>query len=91
MEWRTPIPAPAVPLGRFGKIPGEATLAPFVQGTFARTALAGDAAHPTALYPSAGVALMPFFDLVRVQVARGLRNGRWSFNLDVTRDFWGVL
>ena len=36
-------------------------------------------------------ALMPFFDLLRVQVARGLRRGRWTFNVDVSRDFWGVL
>jgi hypothetical protein len=34
---------------------------------------------------------MPLFDLVRVQVARGLRNGRWSVNVDVARDFWGLL
>jgi hypothetical protein len=91
VEWRTPIPFPSIPLGRFGKVPGEATLAPLVQGILARTARAGDADHPTALYPSAGVALMPFFDLVRVQVARGLRNGRWNLNVDVARDFWGVL
>ena len=91
IEWRTPIPAPAVPLGRFGRIPGEATLAPFVQGTFTRRALESDVAHPTGMYPSAGVALMPFFDLLRVQVARGLRNGRWTLNVDVARDFWGIL
>jgi hypothetical protein len=91
VEWRTPIAVPAVPLGRFGKVPGEATLAPFVQGTFVRTARADDAAHPDGIYPSAGVALMPFFELVRVQLARGLRNGRWSLNVDVSRDFWGVL
>ncbi|NUP70540.1 MAG: hypothetical protein HOQ16_04955 [Gemmatimonadaceae bacterium] len=91
VEWRTPIPVPAIPLGRFGKVPGEATLAPFVQGTLARTARADDAKHPTALYPSVGVALIPIFDLVRLQIARGLRTGRWSFNVDVSRDFWGVL
>lgn len=91
VEWRTPVPVPAVPLGRFGRIPGEATLSPFVQGTFARRALESDAAHPTGVYPSAGVALMPFFDMLRVQVARGLRNGRWTLNVDVARDFWGIL
>jgi hypothetical protein len=91
VEWRTPVPVPAIPLGRFGKVPGEATLAPFVQGTFARTARADDAAHPDAVYPSIGVALIPFFDLARLQLARGLRDGRWTFNFDVSRDFWGVL
>jgi hypothetical protein len=91
LEWRTPVPAPAISLGRFGKVPGEATLAPFVQGTFARSALAGDIAHPTGVYPSAGVAIQPFFDMLRFQLARGLRNGRWTFDVDVSRDFWGIL
>ena len=35
--------------------------------------------------------MIPFFDLLRVQLARGLRNGRWSFSVDVAREFWGVL
>jgi hypothetical protein len=47
--------------------------------------------HPSGVYPSAGVALQPFYDLLRIQVGRGLRHGRWSLNVDVTRDFWGVL
>jgi hypothetical protein len=85
------IPAPSLSLGRFGRIPGEATLAPFAQATYARRALSADVAHPEGIYPSAGVALQPFFDLMRFQVARGLRNGMWSFNVDVTRDFWGIL
>jgi hypothetical protein len=91
LEWRTPIPAPTIPLGRFGKVPGEATVAPFLQGTFARSALANDIAHPTGVYPSAGVAIQPFFDMLRLQFARGLRNGRWSFDVDLSRDFWGIL
>jgi hypothetical protein len=91
IEWRGQIPAPAISLGRFGRIPGQATLAPFVQGTFIRHALAADVAHPTGIYPSAGVAVQPFFDMLRFQLARGLRNGRWSLNVDVSRDFWGIL
>jgi hypothetical protein len=91
VEWRTPVPVPSVSLGRFGRVPGQATLAPFLHGTFARRALDTDTAHPSGIYPSAGVALMPFFDLFRLQVARGLRNGRWTFNVDVAREFWGVL
>ncbi|MFL5606099.1 MAG: hypothetical protein ACJ8AD_06605, partial [Gemmatimonadaceae bacterium] len=91
LEWRTPIPAPSISLGRFGKVPGEATLAPFVQATFARPALTTDLAHPTGVYPSAGIALQPFFELLRFQIARGLRNGRWTFDVDVSRDLWGIL
>jgi hypothetical protein len=29
--------------------------------------------------------------MLRIQFARGLRNGRWSFDVDVSRDFWGIL
>jgi hypothetical protein len=31
------------------------------------------------------------FDVLRFDVARGLRNGRWTFSVDVGRDFWSVL
>ena len=91
LEWRTPVPAPSLSLGRFGRIPGQATLAPFVQATYARRAAALDASHPEGIYPSAGVAVQSLFDLLRIQLARGLRNGRWSLNVDVGRDFWGIL
>jgi len=90
IEWRTAIPAPAISLGRFGRVPGRATLAPFVQGTFLSPA-AVDLTHPAGIYPSAGVAVQPFFDLVRLQLARGLRNGAWRFDVDVSREFWSVL
>ena len=91
VEWRTPIPAPSFSLGRFGRAPGQATLAPFVQATYARHAAETDVTHPIGVYPSVGIALQPFFDLVRLEVARGLRNGVWEFNVDLSRDFWGIL
>ncbi|HUQ46282.1 MAG TPA: hypothetical protein VM033_06510 [Gemmatimonadaceae bacterium] len=91
VEWRLPVPVPPIPLGRFGTVPGQATLAPFAHATFARRASDADAAHPTGIYPSLGVALIPFFDLLRLQLARGLRNGRWTVNVDVSREFWGAL
>ncbi|HEX6599698.1 MAG TPA: hypothetical protein VF034_10290, partial [Gemmatimonadaceae bacterium] len=91
VEWRSPVPFPSVNLGRFGRVPGQATLAPFVQATAIRRAYELDVAHPSGVYPSVGVALQPFYDLLRIQVGRGLRHGRWAFNVDVSRDFWGVL
>ena len=91
VEWRTPIPAPSFSLGRFGRAPGRATLAPFAQATYARRAAETDYLHPTGVYPSVGVALQPFFDLVRLELARGLRHGVWTFNVDVSRDFWDIL
>lgn len=91
VEFRLPIAVPSFSLGRFGRVPGQATLAPFAQGTLARSAIANDRAHPTGVYPSVGVAVVPFFDLLRLQLARGLRGGRWTFNVDVAREFWGIL
>jgi hypothetical protein len=91
IEWRAQIPAPSVSLGRFGRIPGQATLAPFFQQTIlGRHAVPGEA-RPLGGYPSIGIAVQPFFDLMRVQLARGLRQGGWSLNVDVTRDFWSIL
>jgi hypothetical protein len=65
------------------------TLAPFAHVVYV------DRAAPFApvqgFYPSIGLGSMFFFDLVRVDVARGLRDGRWTFNADVTRLFWPIL
>jgi hemolysin activation/secretion protein len=91
VEWRVPVPFPSVNLGRFGRVPGEATLAPFVQATAIRRASEIDVDHPSGVYPSLGLGLQPFYDLLRLQVGRGLRHGRWTFNVDVSRDFWGIL
>jgi hypothetical protein len=91
VEWRMRIPAPSIDLGRFGRVPGSATLAPFVQGTFMRRAPDVAPDRATGVYPSVGVALLPIFDLLRLQLARGVRHGGWSFDIDVTRDFWPIL
>ncbi len=42
-------------------------------------------------YPSVGVGVLSLFDLLRIDLARGLRDGRWTFGLDVSRDFWSIL
>jgi hypothetical protein len=43
-------------------------------------------------YPSVGAAYFLPFDLVRIDVARGLaRGGRWTFNIDISREFWPIL
>lgn len=90
LELRQPVPGPSIPLGRFGKSPPTITLAPFVQ--LLATA-SGTPERPTvsALYPSVGVGALFFYDLLRVDVARGMRDGRWRFALDIDRGFWGML
>jgi hypothetical protein len=47
--------------------------------------------QPTGVYPSFGIALQPFFDLLRFEVAKGTRHGSLQFNVDFSRTFWGVL
>ncbi|HET9776285.1 MAG TPA: hypothetical protein VFP77_06935, partial [Gemmatimonadaceae bacterium] len=92
-----PVPFIPIPLGRFGSIPAQAHLVPFVAGAYvhgfpACTAAIGRGPTKTnGFYPAAGMGLLTFFDLLRLDVARGLRDGRWMFNIDVSRDFWSIL
>ena len=93
LEWRTPVPFVPFSLGRYGRAPGTATLAPYAHAAYlhgARQRYEGPA-RGAGWYPSVGAGLYTFFDLVRFDVARGLRDGRWMFSVDVTRDFWRVL
>jgi hypothetical protein len=90
LEWRTPIPFPRVSLSRFGRTPATAVLAPYVRSAFIG-APADSSERRTGAYPSVGIGLLPFFELLRIDVARGLRDGRWTFGVDITRDFWPVL
>ncbi|MGI8498295.1 MAG: hypothetical protein ACR2OG_12015 [Gemmatimonadaceae bacterium] len=90
VELRMPVPFAAIGLGRFGRAPGSATLAPFAHLIYVDDARSGRAAAQ-GWYPSIGVGGLLLFDLLRFDVARGLRAGRWSFSLDVTRALWGVL
>ena len=97
LEWRSPIPFPAVPLGRFGKIPASATFAPYAQLVAiggARTTIERDGQLLSTVpggYTVLGAGLFTFFDLLRLDVSRGLRNGRWLFGIDVNSEFWSVL
>jgi GGDEF domain-containing protein len=85
------VPAPFIPfsLGRFGRVPGQGAFAPFVHVIGATTE--GAVTHGFFLYPSVGAGFLTPFDLLRIDVARGLRTGRWTFSIDVSRQFWSVL
>jgi hypothetical protein len=98
LEWRSPIPFFALPLGRFGKIPSSGTLAPYAQvvaiaGAPVTISRNGRVLPPVTSggYAALGVGLLTFFDLVRFDVSRGLRDGRWLFAFDVNPEFWSVL
>jgi hypothetical protein len=90
IEWRTHVPFVPIGLGPYGRAPGSATLAPYFHTVYI------DGSTPFAerahgWYPSLGVGAYLLFDLIRFDVARGLRDGRWTFSVDLTRDLWGIL
>jgi hypothetical protein len=91
LEVRQPIPAPAIPLGRYGKAPGHVTLAPYAQVLVTASGISAMPSREAGAWPSAGLGVLFFFDLLRFDVARGLRDGAWRFAIDIDRSFWGVL
>ncbi len=102
VELRTPAPFLSFKLGRYGRTPGSITLAPYVNTiwiadrTSARTTGTGAAgsasdARRSGWFPSVGIGALSVFDIIRFDVARGLRDGRWTFSVDVGREFWGIL
>jgi hypothetical protein len=92
-EWQLPVPFVAVPLGRFGRTTPRATLAPFAQAVYVTrgVSLVPGEAPRQGWYPAVGAGTLVLFDLLRFDVARGLRDGRWTFSVDAARGFWSIL
>jgi len=90
VEWRSSVPFFGLSLGPYGKAPARATLAPFATVIYSGNE-ASFSPDRAGWYPAVGLGAMLFFDVLRVDVARGLRHGRWTFSLDVTRDLWPIL
>jgi hypothetical protein len=105
VEWRTEIPFVPVALGRFGRVPAHATFATYAHTVWVDDPMIligiDSPPEPTppfafrgtrqGWYPSIGVALEPLMGLVRIDVAYGLREGRWTGAFDIARIFWPVL
>jgi hypothetical protein len=93
LEGRVPVPFPTLSIGRYGNTGRAATLAPFAHAAYVgrpvETWRGND--RGTGWYPAVGVGLLTVFDLLRFDVAKGLRDGRWAFSVDVVRDFWPIL
>jgi len=90
IEYRFLAPFFPIPLGRFGKAPGTITLAPFANVVWIDRSPAFKEARQ-GWYPSLGLGALTVFDVLRFDVARGLRDGRWTFGVDIGKDFWSVL
>jgi hypothetical protein len=90
IEFRFLAPFVPIPLGRYGRAPGSITLAPFVTAVWVDRSAPFSRARQ-GWYPAIGLGALTVFEVLRFDVARGLRNGRWTFSVDVGRDFWSVL
>jgi hypothetical protein len=89
LELRLPVPFVPIPLGRWGRVPASITVAPNV-GAVAVTGRPSGAGS-NGIHPFVGIGALTVFDVLRFDVTRGLRGGRWRFGVDVVRDFWPVL
>jgi len=90
LEWRFLAPFIPIPLGRYGQAPGTITLAPFAAAVWIDRSAPFKAVRQ-GWYPALGLGALTVFDVIRLDVARGLRGGRWTFSVDIGRDFWSVL
>lgn len=93
VELRVPVPFVPLPLLGYGRSPKQATLAPYAHLTCVGSpAATGEAFTETrGCFPSVGVAFSAVFDLLRVDLAWGLRDGGWRVGVDAGRIAWGVL
>jgi hypothetical protein len=90
VELRFLAPFFPIPLARYGRAPGTITLAPFATAVWIDRSASFKAVRQ-GWYPALGLGALTVFDVIRLDVARGLRGGRWTFSVDVGRDFWSVL
>ncbi len=100
LEVQFQVPFVPVSLGRYGKTPARMTLAPYVNAAWidrVRSARSTDGRaslyreERSGWHPSVGIGSLLLFDLIRLDVARGLRDGRTIFSVDLSRDFWAIL
>lgn len=90
IEWQVPVRFPAIPLGRWGRSAGRATVAPLA-GLLLLEEKSENGQRRAVGYPSVGAGLLLLFDLLRLDVAYGIRNGRWTFGVDLSRELWRIL
>lgn len=93
VELRLPVPFVAIPLGKYGAAPARAQLVPFAQAVVLGGASSDStvSALPDGVYPALGLGALFFYDLLRVDVSRGLDRGLWRFAIDIDRAFWTIL
>ncbi len=87
-EWQVTVGSLPLNLGRFGRSRTPVTLAPFAVGAWRSGITPGE---PT-LSPSVGVGLLTGFNLIRLDLARGVAaGGGWAIYADFGRAWWPIL
>jgi len=91
-EWRFEAPFPSIPLGRYASTGHTIVVAPFVAaGWTERSLISTPWQNTDGVRPVAGLALEWFFRLIRLEAGIGLRQGDIGVNLEIQRDWWGIL
>jgi hypothetical protein len=92
LEYRVPLPFPALPLGAFVSTGRTITIAPFLSAGWAGERMPGLPWQPShEIRPVAGVALEWLHRLIRVETGVSLRTGSVGLTVDVDREWWGIL
>lgn len=92
LEWRVPVPFPAIGLGDFVSTGRNAVVAPFLAAGWADDPVSGlswTATHDPRL--TAGVALELLYRLIRIEAGASLQTGDVGVTFDVGRVWWGAL
>jgi hypothetical protein len=92
VEWRVPVPFPAIPIGRFASTGRQLVAAPFVAAGWTAEPIAGlPWAGSDGVRPVVGVAVEAFHRLVRVDLGWAVRARRVGVTVDVRRALWPLL
>ena len=92
VEWRIPVPFPAIPLGPFASTGRQLVVAPFVGLGWAGGELAGMPWVPSqGARPVVGIGVEWFHRLLRADFGVRLRDPGVVLVVDIRRDLWEIL
>ena len=93
LEWLGPVPAPAIPLGWFGRTTPSVWLGPMVRLGWAQGPVPAAPWVPTAGAEAVvGLAAELFDRVLRIELARSVRSGNGlGITLDLARTWWPIL
>jgi hypothetical protein len=92
VEWRFPVPFPAVPLGRFASTGRQLVAAPFVAAGWAAEPIPGMPwGGSDGVRPVLGLTVEAFHRLLRVDLGWAVRAREVGVTVDVRRALWPIL